>query len=63
MDFNNHKYKLIISISLLNAEKENIKNVINSYNERLEKNYISILEILNQLEKINLIEASTDEKE
>ncbi len=36
MEFENHKYKLIVALYLLNSEKDRIKEILKSYNYRLE---------------------------
>ena len=63
MEFNNHKYKLVVSICLLNAEKDRIKEILKSYNNRLEYIYNNLISIMDQMEELNKIEKITDEKE
>ena len=63
MNYTTHKQKLVISICLLNAEKDNIKNIISSYNKRLEIIYNSLISNMDELEKINNIENIKDEKD
>ena len=63
MEFEQHKYKLIVSICLLNAEKDHIKNIITSYNNRLEFIYNNLISIMDQLEELNKIGKITDEQE
>ena len=63
MEFNNHKYKLVVSICLLNAEKDRIKEILKSYNNRLETIYNHLISIMDQMEELNKIEKITDEKE
>ena len=63
MNFTSYKYKLVVSVSLLQSEKERIKEIVEAYNIRLNTIYISISSLLDDLEKINFIEAIPNEKE
>ena len=63
MDFQQHKYKLTVSICLLNSEKDRIKDIIKAYNNRLEKIYNSLISIMDEIEQINKIEKITDDNE
>ena len=56
MDFINYKNKLVVSVCLLTAEKDRIKEILTAYNIRLGTIYNNISSILDDLEKINLIE-------
>ncbi len=56
MNFKQHKYKLTVSICLLNAEKDRINEIITSYNNRLEKIYNSLMSIMDELDEVNKIE-------
>ncbi len=53
MDFNNHKYKLIVGVCLLKSEQDRIKEIINSYNIRLEQIYNNLCSLLDDLDNIN----------
>ena len=48
MDFQNHRFKLLVSISLMCSEKDRIKQIITSYNMRLEHIYNNICSTLDQ---------------
>jgi hypothetical protein len=63
MEFSSYKYKMIASVSILTAEKDRIKELINTYTIRLDSIYSSLLPLLDSLEKINYIENIVDEKE
>ena len=63
MNYTTHKKKLFISICLLNAEKDNIKNIISSYNKCLEIIYNNLMSNMDEIEKINNIENMKDEKD
>ena len=63
MNYTTHKQKLVISICLLSAEKDNIKNIISSYNKRLEIICNNLISNMDELEKINNIENIKDEKD
>jgi hypothetical protein len=54
---------MIASVSILTAEKDRIKELINTYTIRLDSIYSSLLPLLDSLEKINYIENIVDEKE
>jgi len=43
MDFSNYKYKMVVVVSLLNSEKERIKQILDAYNIRLIYIYILVL--------------------
>jgi hypothetical protein len=63
MDFINYKHKVVISVCLLNAEKERIKEIINTYKIRLESIYNNLNSLLDDLTHINFIESMPDHKE
>ena len=63
MNFTNYKYKLVVSVCLMQSEKSRIKEIIEAYNIRLNTIYSSISSMLDDLEKINFIEAIPNEKE
>ena len=63
MDFINYKNKLVVAVCLLQSEKDRIKEILTAYNIRLGTIYNNITSILDDLEKINLIENIPDEKE
>ena len=56
MDYQQHKKKLLISLCLLNSEKDNIKNIISSYNKRLEIICNNLISNMDELEKISNID-------
>ena len=56
MNFTNYKYKLVVSVCLMQSEKSRIKEIIEAYNIRLNTIYSSISSMLDDLEKINFIE-------
>ena len=63
MEYTQHKQKLIISICLLNAEKDRIKDIIKAYNNRLDNIYNSIISIMDQVQEISDLENVKDEKQ
>ena len=63
MNFVNYKNKLVVSVCLLQSEKERIKEILIAYNIRLTNIFNSISSILDDLEKINFIEQIPEEKE
>ena len=63
MDFINYKHKVVISVCLVNAEKERIKEIIITYKIRLESIYNNLNSLLDDLTHINFIESMPDHKE
>ena len=63
MEFGKHKYKLVVALTLLNSEKDRIKDILKSYNIRLESIYSNLISIMDQLQEINLIEDIKNEDE
>ena len=51
-----------MGVCLLKSEQDRIKEIISSYNLRLEQIYNNLCSLLDDLDNINLIEKMTDEK-
>ena len=63
MDYKTQKFKLVVSLCLLKSEQDRIKDILSSYNTRLEHIYNNICSLLDELEKLNNLENMTDEQQ